>query len=174
MENDRLKSFISRHRELFDAREPGTHLEERVLRKLQPLRWWHSAGVWRAAAGLLLLLSTYLWMSRPVPFSPAHASNRLQQELQLSEEYYNELMAGKLMLIKNFENAYRHDQISQDVQRLEAMYAVLKEEMLVRPTEKVRDALILNMIVRVGLLDQQLRVLDEMEKQQMQQGTTAL
>lgn len=35
------------------------------------------------------------------------------------------------------------------------MYQVLNEEMKTRPTEKVKDALILNLLVRIDLLNQQ-------------------
>ena len=45
---------------------------------------------------------------------------------------------------------------TQDFKQLEAMYMILKEEMKSRPSEKVKDALVLNLLVRINLLNQQL------------------
>jgi hypothetical protein len=41
------------------------------------------------------------------------------------------------------------------------MYMVLKEEMEARPSRKVKDALVLNLLVRIDLLNQQLQKLDQ-------------
>ncbi|HEY8512429.1 MAG TPA: hypothetical protein VIL31_10755, partial [Cyclobacteriaceae bacterium] len=49
---------------------------------------------------------------------------------------------------------------TQDLYQLEAMYLVLKEEMERNPSAKVRDALVLNLLVRIDLLTQQLQKLD--------------
>jgi hypothetical protein len=41
------------------------------------------------------------------------------------------------------------------------MYSVLKEEMKNHPSQKVKDALVLNLLVRIDLLNQQLHNLEE-------------
>jgi hypothetical protein len=43
------------------------------------------------------------------------------------------------------------------------MYLVLKEEMKTRPSQKVKDALVLNLLVRIDLLNQHLQRLEEEE-----------
>ena len=50
---------------------------------------------------------------------------------------------------------------TQDYQKLDAMYQVLKEEMKLHPSKKVKDALILNFLIRIDLLNQQLHELDK-------------
>jgi hypothetical protein len=40
------------------------------------------------------------------------------------------------------------------------MYMVLKEEMKASPSEKVKDALVLNLLVRIDLLNQRLHKLE--------------
>ena len=47
------------------------------------------------------------------------------------------------------------------------MYMILKEEMKSSPSQKVKDALVLNLLVRINLLNQQLYKLDqEYDKQE--------
>jgi hypothetical protein len=41
------------------------------------------------------------------------------------------------------------------------MYQVLREQMKTNPTEKVKDALILNMLVRIDLLNQQIHEIEQ-------------
>jgi hypothetical protein len=55
---------------------------------------------------------------------------------------------------------------TQDFQQLEAMYLVLKEEMHTHPSQKVKDALVLNLLVRIDLLNQQLHSLEKGYKAQ--------
>ncbi|HEX5171206.1 MAG TPA: hypothetical protein VFW11_18645, partial [Cyclobacteriaceae bacterium] len=52
---------------------------------------------------------------------------------------------------------------TNDFRQLEAMYLVLKEEMKIRPSKKVKDALVLNLLVRIDLLNQQLHKLESGE-----------
>jgi hypothetical protein len=46
------------------------------------------------------------------------------------------------------------------------MYNVLREELKNHPSKQVKDALVLNLLVRINLLNQQLYKLDDGEKQQ--------
>ena len=59
------------------------------------------------------------------------------------------------------EGLFADDSFTQDIQKLEAMYAVISEEMKKHPSEKVKDALVLNMLVRIDLLNQQIQKLEE-------------
>ena len=77
------------------------------------------------------------------------------------ENFYTGQIAEKVSLIEDFENGYEDDQFTQDIQKLDAMYQVLREEMKTKPSEKVKDALILNMLVRMDLLNQQIRRLED-------------
>ena len=41
------------------------------------------------------------------------------------------------------------------------MYQVLKEEMKIHPGQKVKDALVLNLLIRIDLLNQQLHKIEK-------------
>ncbi len=73
------------------------------------------------------------------------------------------MIADKMDIIQ----ANQADLISfaSDFQQLEAMYAVLQEEFQNRPSEKVKDAMILNLLVRINLLNKQLQEVEEKENE---------
>lgn len=68
-------------------------------------------------------------------------------------------------MIREFQESEGLNGFTHDFQQLEAMYLVLKEEMKVRPSQKVKDALVLNLLVRIDLLNQQLHRLEEREEE---------
>jgi hypothetical protein len=53
------------------------------------------------------------------------------------------------------------------------MYFVLREQMKINPTEKVKDALILNLLIRMDLLNQQIESLEDSKKEKSQRESAA-
>ena len=68
-------------------------------------------------------------------------------------------------MIDDFGGSFEGEEFTQDFEKLDAMYQVLRDELKVRPTEKVRDALILNILVRIDLLNQQIQKLEDTREQ---------
>ena len=64
-------------------------------------------------------------------------------------------------MIDGFQKSEGLNGFTQDFQQLEAMYMILKEEMKNTPSQKVKDALVLNLLVRINLLNQQLYKLEK-------------
>jgi hypothetical protein len=161
---DPLKDFFKRHARDFDHREPPAGAWKNISRSL-----WHgndrgrTLAIWRAAAVLFFGLSAYLFFSSG-DLGRAREVSRLQGEFKDLESFYTDQIAEKVSLIDDFENAHEDDQLTQDIQKLDAMYQVLQEEMKTKPSEKVKDALILNMLVRIDLLNQQIKKLEENRK----------
>ncbi len=64
-------------------------------------------------------------------------------------------------MIDDFQKNEGLNGFTHDFQQLEAMYMILKEEMKTSPSQKVKDALVLNLLVRINLLNQQLYKLEK-------------
>jgi hypothetical protein len=158
---DELKDFVNRQRAAFDDKEIPEQVWENVEQTLftkttglNPIRYWQAAAV------LFFALSSFLLLQKGFPFSkPGEA-----KEFAETEAFYSQQISDKTKLIHSVE-ASDLNGFAQDIQQLEAMYAVLKEEMDRRPSEKVRDALILNMMVRINLLNKQLQEVDQQQKE---------
>lgn len=156
---DELQDFVNKQRAAFDDKEAPDQIwknvEQAIFKKSTSIKAIH---YWQAAAVLFFALSSFLLFQNGLPFSkPSEA-----KEFADTEAFYAQQISDKIKLIHSV-NASDLNGFTQDIQQLEAMYAVLKEEMERRPSEKVKDALILNMMVRINLLNKQLQEVDQEE-----------
>ncbi len=163
---DSLKNFIKQHREEFDDKQPSDHAWTKIQSKLpgRSVALWSNVHVWRAAAVLFLALSVYLMVSGNFNQQAGADRAKLQVEFNDLENFYNEQIADKVELISNIQEFNDDDSFAQDLEKLDAMYQVLREQMKAHPSEKIKDALILNMLVRIDLLNQQIKNLEDSEK----------
>lgn len=162
---DELEDFVSQNREAFDDREPSANLWGKINNKLlrvEKKSWWDSVPMWRAAAIVFMALSCYLLIiGRPA--NPS-IQNVAFKEFNDVEAFYVQQMSDKIDLINNFKTSDGLNGFTQNFKQLEAMYFVLKEEMKSHPTQKVKDALELNLLVRIDLLNQKLYLLEKSRK----------
>lgn len=165
---DSLKEFIDKNREGFDAQNPPDSAWPKIENSLPPNAkrvFIDSVSFWRAAAILLLGLSSYLFFAKNDSGSAKKDMAALQGFNDL-ESYYSLQIKEKMTLVNRFQSqtGVTEDEVTQNLKKLEAMYQVLKEELKSRPTQDVRDALVLNLLVRIDLINQQLNRLDRPEK----------
>ncbi|MBN8578182.1 MAG: hypothetical protein J0L66_14650 [Cytophagales bacterium] len=162
---DALKDFIETNRDAFDNREPCERVWSRIKSKLPGIALWHNVVVWRAAAILLLAFSVVLLVQRVSPAVKKHSEQaQLQGEFSNLEKFYSEQIAEKVEWITTADDLSEEDTFTQDFKKLDAMYLVLREQMRSQPSEQVRDALVLNLLVRIDLLNQQIHKLELVKK----------
>ena len=160
---DSLKDFIHQNRDGFDDKTPGERAWKKIETNLpvgKTISLWNSVSVWRAAAILFLGLASYFFLTGNPSSLQKKEVAKLQGEFSDLEMFYSSEIAEKVALINHFDQTRESDQFTQDFQKLDAMYQVLKEQMKIDPTQKVRDALVLNLLVRIDLLNQQLHTLE--------------
>ena len=163
---DQLEDFIKNNRPAFDDREPSEKVWKNIeasVRFNKQHSIWNSVVIWRAAAIVLMCVTIYLL----IPKKGADA----QRDLALSEftdveQFYVQQISEKTQLIEEFQRSEGLNGFTHDFKQLEAMYMVLKEEMKNRPSQKVKDALVLNLLVQIDLLNQQLHKLEQGEYQE--------
>jgi hypothetical protein len=164
---DSLKKFIDENRPKFDTREPSEKTWDQIESKLpaKQVSLWNNTMIWRVAAMLLVGLSVYLWVSQNSIKTSPRESAKLQGEFSDLESFYSEQIMEKVELINHIQNFSDQEKFTQDLEKLEAMYSVLKEQMKINPTEKVKDALILNFLVRMDLLNQQIKNIEDAKRE---------
>lgn len=160
---DKLEEFIKQHRAEFDQHEPSDKIWNEISKQLPGKRKaiFTATSMWRAAAILFFGISLYLFTTNQ--YANKKEVSKLQREFKDLESFYGDQIAEKVEFIDKLEG-YEDDQFTQDVQKLDAMYEVLREEMKTSPSEKVKDALILNMLIRIDLLNQQIKKLEDSRK----------
>lgn len=169
--NDELEDFIRRNRASFDDREAPADAWTNIRRALPPsTSWWNSLTMWRAAAVLFMATTLYFVIANNLRHSVSQGEQVENQavlsEFQDVEVFYTRQISEKVRLIDNFKRSENFNGYTQDFQQLEAMYMVLKEQLKNDPSEQVKDAMVLNLLVRIDLLNQQLHNLERSKKQQ--------
>lgn len=159
MEN-KIEDFIRTNRNEFDDRNPSAAAWYKIQPTLSRNRGWiYALPFWRAAAVVFMVTSAWLLVQR---FWDNQRQHAVLREFQDVESFYIEQIAEKIELIEaNNEAENGLNGFTHDFRQLEAMYQVLKEEMRHRPSKQVKDALVLNLLVRIDLLNQQLHKLDK-------------
>lgn len=157
---DELQDFIEQNRSAFDTKEVPEKVWLNVSQNLFGRQaFWQPIRYWQAAAVVFFALSSFLFLQGKVGV----AQQASMKEFRATEAFYTEQISEKMKMIHSV-NANDLNGFTQDFQQLEAMYMVLKEEMNQKPSEKVKDALILNLIIRINLLNKQLHEVEESAK----------
>ena len=174
MMKDQLEEFIKKNKSQFDDKEPSARVWLGVKKAITPsASVWNSVMVWRAAAVIFMALSLYLLIPKNdnVHLANANAEENVLTDFQDVEKFYVTEISNKVSMINGFDvdneglNGY-----TQNFQQLEAMYMVLKEEMKTSPSVKVKEALVLNLLIQIDLLNKQLEKLDNAEEKDKVDG----
>jgi hypothetical protein len=167
-----FEDFVRKNRDAFDDKEPSGKVWNRIDDELFPKEKksvWNSLTLWRAAAMVFMALSIYLLIPKTTATNQIQNQNTAAlNEFKDVEKFYIEQISQKTELIEEFHRSEGLNGFTHDFQQLEAMYMVLKEEMKTRPSQKVKDALVLNLLVRIDLLNQQLHKLEKGEYKEEQ------
>lgn len=162
----KLEDFIKNNRGAFDDKEVPGRLWNTIERSL-PVKGratlWNSVVLWRAAAIVFMIVSAGLFMStiREVkPGGASHSSEVSLNEFKDVEAFYFRQISDKERLIDEYNKLEGLNGFTQDFHQLEAMYLVLREELKKHPSKEVKDALELNLLIRINLLNQQLHNLE--------------
>ncbi len=198
---DKLKSFVSEHRDDFDAYEPRQELWQEICKELPAAR--KEAKVisisfgeklsltadfmfMRIAAAVLLLFGCGLTLFMMKQNTPAGNNNMLAAkettataniptinniapELVEVEAYYTSQIKNKKEELTSYDlKALGLDEqqlIDRELAKLDSSYLLLKKQLYTNPnTDKVMDAMIQNLQIRINVLNRQLEVLQRIGK----------
>lgn len=160
--SDQLEDFIRQNKSAFDDKEPSERSWKKIESSLtfqKKTSLWNSVVMWRAAAIIFMLASGFLLISKQG--GKGRGDARALNEFTDVEAFYTKEISEKEDIIGSFARNEGLNGFTRDFEQLEAMYSVLKEEMKAHPSEKVKDALVLNLLIRIDLLNQQLHKLEK-------------
>lgn len=173
---DHLKEFIKSNRGAFDSEEPSNKVWKGIAHSLElPKKSYATHWVWKAAAIFFFLTSGYLYvqnLGNEVDTNKiAEVTN--DEEFVAIEEYYVSLISEKTDQVFDYtnKNIEVEGMYEVDIEQLDAMYQVLKTQYEENPVKKLQEAMTLNLLVRIDILNQQLSEIEgfKKEKEQMQE-----
>lgn len=154
----KLDDYIRAHREELNSGEPSDRVWNGIEKTIFPRSvHWHSVALWRAAAIVLFGVSSFL----VILLIPQRSGRTDGQDFSELTQFYSGEIAEKMALINSFDNRLDEEQYTQEMRKLEAMYLVLAGELKRKPSRELRDAVVLNMLVRIDLLNQQIKLLED-------------
>ena len=180
---DKLKDFVRQNREAFDAAEPPDKLWEQLAHRLEPAKEARTIPLgyrqWlNYAATLLLFVAAGYggWhfvrdqtTDAAAPVAAAPPLEKVAPELAQAERYYTTLINQKKAELSREEIAQLNleGDWDRDLGQLDSAYVALKKELYANPNqEKVVDAMIRNLQIRMDILNQQLEVLEKIKQYQ--------
>jgi hypothetical protein len=170
--SDRFNEYIDKNREAFDDEVPGEGVWNAIRNRL-PEKQKNYQWLWKAAAVIFFTSSVLLMTERfynnngnDISATEEVFNKSAGKEFNQVEDFYYREINQKRDLIQDLDEA--GISAEAELQKLEAMYMVLKEQMKADPSEEVIEALTLNLIVRLDLLNQ---VVEEIEQKEAANNT---
>ncbi len=162
-----LEQYIRNNKAEFDNKEPRDKVWTRVEKDLDMGKADYG-WLWKAAVVVLLAVSSYLiWERQDPAINNAVASEfYLDAQFVETELYYTQLITQKRLMVIGYdlEDTELKQGFGIDLASLDTIYQELKQEFINTNNEVVLDALINNLQVRMELLNQQLMILETIEK----------
>lgn len=159
---DQFEKFIIENRESFNDETPPNSLwnsiDKRLEKKTSPFH-----GMWKVAAVLFLLSTVYLIIDK---YTQSSEGPQLSQEFVQAEDYYTSLISQRKQLIKEQLSPEQEQQFLIEIDQLDIMYEELKNTYKTNASnERVVDAMINNLQLRLDILNKQLEILENINRQ---------
>lgn len=166
---DKIEKFISENRLDLDDLEPKQSTWESIQKNVRKtemnVNWvWKVAAVVLLVTTLSLVLERTLVKNNEIMVTDAISPN---EELEQVEVYYAGLIHQKQTQIKLViqQKNLTDVELLEDLEDLDLMYAVLKKDLEQNTNnEKLMNAMIRNLQLRVEILNKQLEILEQLVK----------
>ncbi|WP_420577611.1 hypothetical protein [Ekhidna sp.] len=166
---DQLEKFIMENREAFDDVTPSdqawTKIDQRLMkrRSVWPTIWKVAAMLFMATTIILVIDKSNDEVQGPV----------LSEEFNQAEDYYVSLINQKRRSIKEQLTPEQHEQFLVEIDQLDSMYVELKKTYQTNASnDRVMDAMINNLQLRLDILNKQLEILENIKNQNNESDNT--
>ena len=148
-----MEEFFRENRQAFDLEEPGQHVWEKIRRSIVKPK--SVVIIWKAAAVFFFMTTAYLFMESTTVSATNQQLESNRNSFTKVENYYTEQISLREGWL-NESNQPGLIDLRGEYDRLLAMYEVLKMEWEKHPSAEIQDAMTLNLIVRLDLLNKQM------------------
>ncbi|WP_421764622.1 hypothetical protein [Ekhidna sp.] len=159
---DQFEKFIIDNREAFDDATPSENAWNAIDQKLGKKRsiW---PNMWKVAAVLFMVSTVYLMVEKA---TTNDEEPLLSEEFTQAEDYYVGLISLRRKEIKAQLTPEEHEQFLVEIDQLDSMYEELKRTYQTNASnDRVMDAMISNLQLRLEILNKQLDILQNIKNQ---------
>lgn len=159
---DQLENFIMENRAAFDEASPSSSTWSSIDRRLnkKPSMW---PTLWKIAAMLFMASTLYLMIEKN---SYEEEGAMLSDEFTQAEDYYVSLIAQRRQVIIEQLSPEEQKEFLVEIDQLDSMYLELKKTYQTNASnDRVMDAMINNLQLRLDILNRQLDILENIKDQ---------
>ena len=159
---DQFEKYILDNRSAFDDGKPSQELWNRIDQKIERKKT-NLSIIWKVAAVLYLASTIALLLDRN---SDEYAGPALSQEFVDAEDYYVTMITERKQLIIEQLSPEQEKAFLAEINDLDSMYLELKRTYQTNASsERVMDAMINNLQLRLDILNRQLEILENIKGQ---------
>ena len=169
---DRLEKYIGENRSSFDDQVPSSEVWHRINDQLDDEKTpliRYGAQLWRAAAIILFAAVVWLLIDRNGDPDMATQTQAFNDGDQIAftevEAFYFSEIQEKQNIIMQFvaNNPEMNNDLLGDIDQLDSTYQELKTKIQNGYSERILDAMVLNLQMRIDILNLQLEVLEKIK-----------
>jgi hypothetical protein len=169
---DKLEKYIRDNRAWFDDRNPGTEVWHKINDQLDndgTPQVRIGTYLWRAAAVLLFIAVVWLLVDRNnnldnIAQIPVNSEDNQIRFNDVEAFYMKEIETKQQLILQFVSDTPEIDRdLLGEIDQLDSTYQVLKSTVEKGYSEKVLDAMVLNLQMRIDILNQQLEVLEKIK-----------
>ena len=161
---DQLEKFVKDFREKFDENPEAEALWNRIENDLSENKQFNWTLLWKVAAVLMMICTAVLLIDK---YSSRiyEESDELYAEFNQAEAFYTTLIDQKRIEISSYGVEDLTSEFLSDIKELDMMYNELKATFKTKSSdEKLVDAMISNLQLRIEILNQQLMILKKLNE----------
>ena len=167
---DKLEKYITEHRDQLDTREPDQNLWKKIesdLDNQDRYKWLSGGFLWKAASIVLLLAVIWLVADRIEQDDIARVTPEQSSIINLSEveNYYMDIIQVRQEMIKGYINKYPEldQRFLNDLNKLNENYEQLRTNLENGYSDKLLNAMIVNLQMQIDVLNQQLEIIENIK-----------
>ncbi|MEQ9403411.1 MAG: hypothetical protein RIM99_07500 [Cyclobacteriaceae bacterium] len=160
---DQLEQFIIKNKESFNDETPSEKVWREIDKKMRRQNRFLQIA-WKVAAVLFMVSTIYLLVDRTNSenFEGAQLSNEFQQ----AEDYYTQMISMKRTEIQEKLTPEQQSEFLQEIDQLDELYTELKKTYQTNAaSDRVLDAMVSNLQLRLNILNKQLEILENFKDQ---------
>ena len=160
---DQLEKFIMENRSAFDEDTPSENAWNQIDSELKEkgTKW---VSLWKVAAVIFMVSTLYLIVDRNT--NAIEEGPVLTEEFNQAENYYINLISEKRQIIAEQLTPEQNEQFLVEIDQLDELYLELKKTYQTNASnDRVMDAMINNLQLRLEILDKQLEILQKIKNQ---------
>ena len=167
---DHLEQFIMENKASFESEEPSGMVWKRIDKRMRRTNSFFQTA-WKVAAVIFMVSTIYLLIEKTT--SETNFGPQLSEEFREAEDYYVQLINLRKEEIQAQLSPEQNAELLTEIDQLDNLYIELKKTYQTNAAnDRVIDAMINNLQLRLDILNKQLEILEKIKGEKNESEST--